>query len=66
MTKTKGQKDNQPSTKHAHETKDRVTRTPVKTEGELRCFGYFLFYVFYSFSYITEKTFTGLEYMINI
>jgi len=22
-----------------HKTKDRVTRTPLKTEGELRCFG---------------------------
>ena len=25
------------STKHTHKTKDRVTRTPLKTGGELRC-----------------------------
>ena len=27
------------STKHTHKTKDRVTRTPLKTEGELRWSG---------------------------
>ena len=27
------------STKHAYETKDRVTKTPLKTGGELRCSG---------------------------
>ena len=34
-----GQKkrDEQRSTKHTHKTKDRVTRTPSKTESELRC-----------------------------
>ena len=31
----KGQKDKQRSTKHTHKTKDRVTRTLLKTEGEL-------------------------------
>jgi len=31
----KGQKDKQRSTKHTHKSKDRVTRTPLKTEGEL-------------------------------
>ena len=36
--KEKVQKDKQQSTKHTHKTKDRVTRTPLKTEGELRCF----------------------------
>jgi hypothetical protein len=30
------QKDKQRSTKRTHKTKDRVTRTPLKTEGELR------------------------------
>ena len=30
------QKDNQRSTKHTHKTKDRVTRTPLKT-GQSRC-----------------------------
>jgi hypothetical protein len=30
-------KDKQRSTKHTHKSKDRVTRTPLKTEGELRC-----------------------------
>ena len=37
--KEKIQKDKQRSTKHAHETKDRVTRTPLKTGGERRCSG---------------------------
>jgi hypothetical protein len=35
----KVQKDKQRSTKHAYKTKDRVTRTPLKTGGELRCSG---------------------------
>jgi hypothetical protein len=30
-------KDKQRSTKHTHKTKDRVTRTPLKNAGELRC-----------------------------
>ena len=38
-SKEKVQKDNQRSTKHTHKTKDRVTRTPLKTGGELRCSG---------------------------
>ena len=33
------QKDKQRSTKHKHKTNDRVTRTPLKTRGELRCSG---------------------------
>ena len=33
------QKDKQRSTKHTHKTKDQVTRTPLKTGGELRCSG---------------------------
>jgi hypothetical protein len=33
------QKDKQRSIKHTHKTKDRVARTPLKTEGELRCSG---------------------------
>jgi len=33
------QKDKQRSTKHTYKTKDRVTRTPLKTAGELRCCG---------------------------
>ena len=32
-------KDQQRSTKHTHKAKDRVTRTPLKTGGELRCSG---------------------------
>jgi hypothetical protein len=36
--KEKVQKDKQRSTKHTY-TKDRVTQTPLKTEGELRCSG---------------------------
>jgi hypothetical protein len=35
--KEKVQKDKQRSTKHTYKTKDRVTWTPLKTEGELRC-----------------------------
>jgi hypothetical protein len=37
--KEKVQKDTQRSTKHSYKTKDRVTRTPLKTGGELRCIG---------------------------
>jgi len=37
--KKKEQKDKQRSTKHTDKTKDRVTRTPLKTGGELRCSG---------------------------
>ena len=37
--KVKVQKDKQRSTKHTHETKDRVTRIPLQTWGELRCSG---------------------------
>ena len=32
-------KDKEQSTKHTHTTKDRVTRTPPKIGGELRCSG---------------------------
>jgi len=35
--KEKVQKDKQRPTKHTNKTKDRVTRTPLKTGGELRC-----------------------------
>jgi hypothetical protein len=35
--KKKVQKDKQRSTKHTDKTKDRVTRTPLETRGELRC-----------------------------
>ena len=35
----KAQKDKQRSTKHTYKTKDRVTQTPLKTGGELRCSG---------------------------
>ena len=37
--KEKVQTDKQRSTKHTHKTKDRVTRTPLKTGGEFRCSG---------------------------
>ena len=37
--KEKVQKDKQRSTKHTYKTKDRVTQTPLKTGGELRCSG---------------------------
>ena len=37
--KKKVQKDKQRSTKHAYKTKDRITRTPLKTEGEIFCSG---------------------------
>jgi hypothetical protein len=35
--KEKVQKDKQRSTKHTNKSKDRVTRTPLKTGCELRC-----------------------------
>ena len=37
--KEKVEKDKQRSIKHTYKTKDRVTRTPLKTRGELRCSG---------------------------
>ena len=37
--KEKVQKDKQRSTKHTYKTKDQVTRTPLKTGGELRYSG---------------------------
>jgi hypothetical protein len=37
--KEKLQKDKQRSTKYTHKTNDRVTRTPLKTGGELQCSG---------------------------
>ena len=37
--KEKAQKDKQRSTKHTHETKDRVTRTLLKAGSEIRCSG---------------------------
>ena len=39
MAKRKVQKGKQRSTKHTYKTKDRVTRTPLKTEGDVKCFG---------------------------
>jgi len=39
MAKREVQKDKQRSTKHTYKTKDRLTRTPLKTRGELRCSG---------------------------
>jgi hypothetical protein len=39
MPKEKAKKDKQRSGKHTYQTKDRVTRTPLKTAGELRCSG---------------------------
>ena len=32
-------KDKQRSTKHTHKTKDRDTRTPLKTGGGVKCSG---------------------------
>jgi len=37
--KEKVQTNKQRSTKHTYKTKDRVTRTPLKTGGERRCSG---------------------------
>ena len=37
--KEKVQKDKQQSTQHTHKTKERVTRTPLKTGSEFRCSG---------------------------
>ena len=39
MAKKKAQKNKQRSTKNTHKTTDRVTQTPPKTGGELRCSG---------------------------
>jgi len=45
MTKGKRTKGQTPIYKHAHKTKDRVTRTPLKTGGELSCSGRTFFYI---------------------
>jgi len=37
--KEKVHNDKQWSTKHTYKTKDRITRTPLKTGGEFRCSG---------------------------
>ena len=37
--KGKVQKDKQRCTQHTHKTKDRLTRIPLKSGGELRCSG---------------------------
>ena len=37
--KKKNRRKKNRSTKHTHKTKDRVTRTPLKTVGERRCSG---------------------------
>ena len=37
--KEKVQKNKQRSTKHTYKTKDLVTRTPLRTDGEFRCSG---------------------------
>jgi hypothetical protein len=39
LAKEKSTKDKQRSTNHTYKTKNRVTRTPLKTEGEFRCSG---------------------------
>ena len=39
MAKRKSTKGQTTITKHTHKTKDRVTRTPLKTGGELSCSG---------------------------
>ena len=39
MAKRNEQKDKQHSTKHTHKTKERITRTPLKTGVELGCSG---------------------------
>ena len=46
--KEKLQKDKQRSTKHTNKTKDRVTWTPLKTGGELRCSGRVSSYKWYN------------------
>ena len=39
LPKEKVQKNKQRSTKHTYKTKDRISRTPLKTGGEFRCSG---------------------------
>ena len=39
MAKRKSTKGQTRSTKHTYKSKDRVTRAPLKTGGELRCSG---------------------------
>jgi len=57
--KEKVQKDKQRSTKHTHKTKDRVTRSPLKTGGELRCL---LFSVYWNFTLIAWYKCPGAKF----
>ena len=75
------QKDKQRSTKHTYKTKDRVTRTPLKTGSEHRCSGrvsssssmyfYFIIYVYhcnYQFLYnviIIKEFHFGIENLLK-
>jgi hypothetical protein len=49
-----GQKNKQRSTKHTYKTKDRVTRTLLKTGGELRCSVHKVILIFYWNSYYLD------------
>ena len=48
--KEKVQKDKQRSTKHTYKTKDRVTRTPLKTGNELRWLLFFSLFSLFIFA----------------
>jgi hypothetical protein len=51
-------KDKQRSTKHTHKTKDRITQTPLKAGGELRCSGRvssLIFCLKYSFIFLYSQ-----------
>jgi transposase len=77
--KEKGQKDKQRSTKHTYKTKDRVTRIPLQTGGELRCSGrveqirgFPTFWQFrgslnsFLFSFVTFKTNSSIHSQQNV
>jgi hypothetical protein len=53
--KEKVQKDKQRSRKHTFKTKDRVTRTPLKTEGEIRFSGRVSSSCFTSVAYLSDQ-----------
>jgi len=65
---TKKKKDKQRSTKHTHTTKDRVTRTPLKTGGELMCSFIFVavFYQFVAILILAALTSKLLQKLRNI
>ena len=59
------QKYKQRSTKHTYKTKDRVTGTPLKTGGKLRCSRRVSSYAHFDYPFGTFKLVLKKEFTIN-